>query len=140
MTTKPKACKAPAVLTGINPKMTALAAKLASEYARVREMHAADDGSDDAGNAREKIYVNISNLEDKLAEIAATNLEEMRLKARYTDPLDWGHIGDPLAKSIIRDLLAIGGEVPAAKELEESQLARHADDDVVALSIVGGKP
>jgi hypothetical protein len=46
--------------------MAALAAKLASEYARVREMHAADDGSRDA---------------DKLGA-AATNLEELRLKAR----------------------------------------------------------
>jgi hypothetical protein len=122
---RPKTREAPAELTGINPKITALAAKLASEYARVREMHAADDDSDDASNAREKIYVNISNLGDKLAEMAATNLEEMRLKARYTDSLDWGHIGDPLAKSIIRDLLAIGGEVQASKELEESQHARH---------------
>lgn len=125
MTTKPKTRKAPAA-PGINPKMTALARKLASEYARVREMHAADDGSHDADNARSKIYHKISNLGDKLAEVAATNLEELRLKARYTDSLDWGHIDDPLAKSIIRDLLAVGGEVSASKELEENLHVRRA--------------
>jgi hypothetical protein len=121
MTTKPKR-KAPAAETGINPKMAALAAKLDSEYARVRKMHAADDGSLDADDARRKIYVKISNLGEKLAEVAATNLEEMRLKARYTDAFDLGHIEDPLAKSIIHDLLAIGGEVSASKELEESYM------------------
>jgi hypothetical protein len=41
MTPKPKIRKAPA--PGINPKLIALAAKLASKYARVREMHAASD-------------------------------------------------------------------------------------------------
>jgi hypothetical protein len=110
--------------TGINPKLIALVAKLDSEYARVRKMHAADDGSHEADRARETIYIKISNLGDKLAGVAATNLEEMKLKARYVNDLDWGHIQDPMAKSIVRDLLALD---PKAKvhtsELEAGETA-----------------
>ncbi len=95
MTTKPKR-KAPPAGTGINPKLTALSAKIdkASEIAKERGT-----------------YNDVFNLEDILAAIPATNLEEMKLKARYVD-LDCivdEQIGK-LPTSIIRDLWALNRE------------------------------
>jgi len=54
----------------------------------------------------------------------------MKLKSRYTDPLDWRHIGDPLAKSIVRDLIALDpkGRVHMSKLLAaEKRKARRID-------------
>ena len=65
MTTKPKTRKAPAA--GINPKLIALAAKI--DKANVR--------ADERGT-----YRVVFKLENSLAAIAATNLEEMKLKLR----------------------------------------------------------
>ena len=93
----------------------AIAAKLDAEYDRVRKMHESDDGSLAADRARQKVYDKISNLGDKLTEIPATNLEEMKLKARYVVGMENGDIKDPVAESIVRDLL--GSEPTASEEL-----------------------
>jgi hypothetical protein len=97
MTTKPKTRKAPAP-AGINPKLIALAAKINKANALAEE-----HGTYDA----------VFKLEDGLAAIAAVNLEELKLKARYVDAdcivgLD-KQIG-PLLASIIRDLRALARE------------------------------
>jgi hypothetical protein len=109
---KPKTRKAPAP-AGINPKMIALAAKI-----NKANVLAEEHGTCDA----------VFKLEDSLAAIAATNLEEMKLKVRYVDAdcivgLD-KQIG-PLPASIILDLLALARK-PKASASKGSQHARHA--------------
>jgi hypothetical protein len=95
MTTKPKPRKAPPAETGINPKLAAIAAKLDEAYARVTTMHRDDDDTLAADSARETCCGEIGILGRKLARVRATNIEEMKLKSRYTDPLDWHHIETP---------------------------------------------
>jgi hypothetical protein len=67
MTTKSKTRKTPVAATCINPKLIALAAKI--DKANVR--------ADERGT-----YRAVFKLENSLAAIAATNLEEMKLKLR----------------------------------------------------------
>jgi hypothetical protein len=116
MTPKPMTRKAPAA--GINPKLTALARKLdeaEAEFNRALDaLGVADEAffcnRKDVGaqaakleaesaegaacNARKKLGL-------KFSKIAARNLDELCLKARYADV--WDEIGG----SIISDLLAI---------------------------------
>jgi methionine-rich copper-binding protein CopC len=107
MTTKPKPHKAPAAETGINPKLAALAAKLDEAHAHARLVESRQKDADDIDAAENDCaieYEKLSKLEHKLAKLAATNLEEMKLKARYaklepTDPI--------VAFSIVRDLRAL---------------------------------
>ena len=94
MTAKPKACRASAP-AGINPKLTALAAKI-----NKANVLAEEHGTCDA----------LFKLEDSLAAIAATNLEEMKLKVRYVDLDCITGLDEQIGKlpaSIIRDLLAL---------------------------------
>jgi hypothetical protein len=58
---------------------------------------------------------------EKMSRIAATNLDELILKARYAG------IWDCIEESIILDLLAIGAKrkASALKEAEGSQYDRH---------------
>jgi hypothetical protein len=58
----------------------------------------------------EGTYNAVFKLEDSLAAIAATNLEELKLKARYVDHdciVDLDEQSGKLAASIIHDLLAL---------------------------------
>ncbi len=101
-----------AAATGINPKLIALAAKI-----------------DEANGLAEKrgTYNAVWKLEDRLAAIAATNLEEMKLKARYAevDCLGMEEQIGKLPASIIRDLLALNRK-PRASASKGSQHARHS--------------
>jgi hypothetical protein len=103
MTTKPKTRKAPAE-TGINPKLIALAAKI--DKANVL---AEEHGTYDA----------VFKLEDRLAAIAATNLEEMKLKARYAE-VDCLGMEEQIGK-----LPASLNRKPRASASKGSQHARH---------------
>lgn len=80
MTTKPKTRKAPA--SSINPKLIALAAKIDEAKAYSDSLYANDqeDPADDVARAADNKTL---NLEKRLAKIAATTLEELKLKARY---------------------------------------------------------
>jgi hypothetical protein len=94
MTTKPKTLKASAVTpNGINPKLIALAAKLEKANVLAEERDS---------------YDAVFELEDRLVAMPGTNLEEMKLKARYVnvDCIHDEQIGK-LPASIIRDLLAL---------------------------------
>jgi hypothetical protein len=118
MTTKPKTGKASAAETGINPKLIALAAKLNEANTCALSLEAREDEPGSAANlAVQKAYRNIRKSEDKLARAAATNLEEMKLKARYADLF---LVGDTMAKSIVRDLRALSRKPKATtrKEVE----------------------
>jgi hypothetical protein len=53
-------------------------------------------------NERQIAYEDISKLEQKLARVAATNLEELLLKACYVDDFPWNFPGDHIAESIVR--------------------------------------
>jgi uncharacterized protein (UPF0261 family) len=115
MTTKPKAFKGSGG-PGLNPKLIALAAKIdkASVLAEKRDTYKA-----------------VFQLEDRFAAIAAMNLEEMKLKARYVDVdciMDMDKQIGPVPASIIRDLLALGAKpkASASKEAKGSQHARHS--------------
>lgn len=96
MTTKPKTRESPA--SGINPKLIALAVALDKAKA---ELNRAGEAEEDEVPAIRVIL----DLADKFSEIAATNLNELCLKARYVDR----EIGFPdttcIEESIIRDLL-----------------------------------
>lgn len=92
--------KLPSKPNTINPKLAAIAVKLDKATAHWRHLKAKAPGED-------VDYSTIWRLEDKLARATATNIEELKLKARYTEDLDWSNIQDPVAKSIIRDLLAM---------------------------------
>ena len=70
--------KAPAAETGINPKLAALAAELDEAHAHARAVEAAADN-----RVSSAAYSKIWKLGKKLARMAATNLEELKLK----DPL-----------------------------------------------------
>jgi hypothetical protein len=88
--------------TGVNPKLIALAAKIdkANALAEKRGTRAA-----------------VFKLEDSLAAIACTNLEEMKLKVRYVDAdciMDWSEQIGKLPASIIRDLLALNRKQKAS--------------------------
>jgi hypothetical protein len=111
MTTKPKR-KAPA--TGINPKMAALAVKIDEAKAYSDSLYANDleDPADDVARAADNKTL---KLEKRLAKIAATNLEELKLKARYvyTDS-DGAESDTGIVKSIVCDVLALGGK-PVSK-------------------------
>ncbi len=104
-----------AARTDINPKMSAINAKLDEAYTRARVLQATDDGSLKADLARQKVYDKIWNLSVRLAEIPAANLEEAKLKARYVVCDQSNFIQDPVALSIVRDLL--GGKPTASEEL-----------------------
>jgi hypothetical protein len=113
MTTKPKTRKTSAGVTGINPKLIALAAKIDKANA-LAEKH----GTHDA----------VFKLEDSLAAIAGTNLEEMKLKARYVDADCIMGLDEQLGKlpaSIIRDLLALNRKQKASAS-KGSKHARHS--------------
>jgi hypothetical protein len=102
MTTKPKARKAPAAGDDINPKLTARAVKLADAWTQWRRASALEEiGGDEADEAQGVAIEKVSDLEKALARVPATNLPELRLKAKYAD-LDF--VNDPLTVSIVRDL------------------------------------
>jgi hypothetical protein len=107
MTTKPKTRKAPAAGTGISPKMMELAAKIDKATARFEAAKGADDLDHQViSKARGSVW----KLEDKLVEMGAGNLKEMKLKARYIVSIraQWpGSIHAlRLAQSIVNDLLS----------------------------------
>jgi hypothetical protein len=109
---KPETRKAPAP-AGINPKLIALAAKI-----NKANVLAEEHGTCGA----------VFKLEDSLAAIAATNLEEMKLKVRYVDLDCITGLDEQIGKlpaSIIRDLLALDRK-PKASASKCSQRARHA--------------
>jgi hypothetical protein len=137
MTMKPKTAKAPAA--GINPKLIALAAKIdkaEAEFNRAldvlgvadekffcnREDAAAQAAKLEAESAEDSTCNASKKLGVKFSKIAATNLDELCLKARYADV--WDEIGE----SIISDLLALGGKpkASASKEAKGSQHAHHS--------------
>ena len=108
-------------MAGINPKLIALARKIDEAEAeldralenlapaeraawRNHEDKAAQASLKKAESAEEATCNARKKLGEKFRKIAATNLDELCLKARYADV--WDEIGD----SIISDLLAIGGE------------------------------
>ena len=72
MTTKPKTRNAPAAAIGINPKLSALAAKIDDAKARFSDLSASAD--------RDSAFLN---------RIAAVNLDELRLKARHRWGFPW---------------------------------------------------
>jgi hypothetical protein len=112
MTTKPKTRKAPAP-AGINPKLIALAAKINKANVLAEER---------------RTYDAVFKLEDSLAAIAATNLEEMKLKVRFVDLDCIASLDEQIGKlpaSIIHDLLALDRK-PKASASKGSQHARHA--------------
>jgi hypothetical protein len=74
-------------------------------------------------------YEAVFKLEDGLAAIAAANLEELKLKARYVDAdciVDLDEQIGKLPASIIHDLLALGHKPKASvpKEAKEDKDAR----------------
>ena len=81
MTTKPKTRKAPAAAIGINPKLSALAAKIDDAKARFSDLSASAD--------RDRAFMEILVAEAKLDRIAAVNLDELRLKARHRWGFPW---------------------------------------------------
>jgi hypothetical protein len=106
MTTKPKTRKTPVAATCINPKLIALAAKIDRANVLAEERAA---------------YDAVFKLEDSLAAIAATNLEEMKLKVRFVDLDCITGLDEQIGKlpaSIIRDLRALGRK-------PKDQHARH---------------
>jgi hypothetical protein len=130
MTPKPKTRKAPAAKpAGINPKLTALAAKIDKAEAELErtltevlapaERNAWNNPEDEAAQAAlaeaeiaESATCDASMaLTKKLSEIVATNLNELSLKARYADT------DDRVEESIIRDLLALDRKPRAARAL-----------------------
>jgi len=133
MTAKPKPRKAAPRAPGVNPKMIALAEKIdkaEAEFIRALDvLRVADEkffsNREDAGaqaaqleaESAEDATCNASKkLGEKFSKIAATNLDELCLKARYADV--WDEIGE----SIISDLLALGAK-PVSKS---SRLRRTA--------------
>lgn len=131
MTTKPRRPKAPAAnpATGVNPKLIALARKIdaaEAEFDRTlgnlapaeqrawhnREDEAAQAALKEAQLAEEATCNASKSLGEKFSKIAATNLDELCLKARYADV--WNEIGE----SIILDLLAIGAKPKASASKE----------------------
>jgi hypothetical protein len=121
MTTKPKTRKAPAAETGINPKLTALAAKLDKAHAHARVMEARQDPNGKGGDpdelATEKVYEKIWRLEEKLGRIDAKNLEEFKLKAHYANIDD---IVDDVTYLIVLELRALDDKPPVARMGEEA--------------------
>ena len=97
--------KAPAAGIDINPKLTARAVELANAWTRWRRASAlVNHGADDEVEADEAEGVaicEVCKLEDNLARVPATNLVELRLKAKYACP---EVVHDPLTVSIVRDL------------------------------------
>jgi monomeric isocitrate dehydrogenase len=96
------ATKAP---PAINPKLAAIAAKLDAAQAHLRAVKARDDPDDPEELEVDKAHARLFKLEDKLAEVVATNLDEMKLKARWADIASGDHT---VTDSIIRDLRALG--------------------------------
>jgi len=97
------AMKAPPAETAINPKLTAIAAKLDAAQAHLRVVKARDDDDPDE-KEHDKAYGRLHKLEDKLAEAVATNLDEMKIKARWADIASGDYA---VAASIVRDLRAL---------------------------------
>jgi hypothetical protein len=103
MTTKPKTRKALAAGDYINPVLIARAVKLADAWKHYRKLHSlvgADDEAE-ADNAASDAIVEVCEHERRLSRIPATNLAELRIKAKYACP---DFVDDPLANSIISDL------------------------------------
>jgi hypothetical protein len=91
-------------MTTINPKMATIVAKLdAAKAISKAAMNAPNAEKNES--AVEATFDPVWGLEDRLAKIAATNLDELKIKARYAD-VDT-HIRDALTESIIRDLRAL---------------------------------
>jgi hypothetical protein len=114
MTIKPKTSKAPPAATGINPKLIALAAKIDEAKAYNDSLYANDqeDPADDLARAADSKTL---KLEKRLAKIAAANLEELKVKARYVYTDSGGAESDTgIAKSIVCDVLALDGK-PVSK-------------------------
>ena len=95
------AMKAP---PAINPKLAAIAAKLDAAQAHLRVVKARDDTDDPEEKELDKAYGRFFKLEDKIAEVVATNLQEMKLKARWADIASGDYA---VAESIVRDLRAL---------------------------------
>ena len=107
----------------LNRKLIALAAKIDEIETILHSGGLGDDGEDDAAVDK------LTELEGKLAKVAATTLEDMKLKARYVDlNCVMAHNIGPVPASIIRDLLAPGGKPKASapKEGIGGQDARHS--------------
>jgi hypothetical protein len=108
-------------MTTINPKLAAIAAKLDAAQAHLRAVKARKD-DDDA--EKTKAYDRLYKLEDNLAEAVATNLDEMKLKARWADIASGDYA---VAESIVRDLRALspkleGGAYYPCEEREGENL------------------
>lgn len=86
----------PSEALSINPKLNALAAALDKANAEFDHAFNTLEGAD------EQLFFNRCDAAEEFSEIAATDLNELCLKARYADE-------DSIAESIIRDLLAIDG-------------------------------
>jgi hypothetical protein len=124
MTPKPKTRNAPAARTCINPKLIALAVKIDKAEAELRramenlapaEQNAWHNHEDKAAQAAlkearsaEDATCNASKkLGEKFSKIAAANLDELCLKARYAT------VWDEIVESIISDLLTLGAKLNA---------------------------
>jgi len=104
MTANPKPRKAPATLLE-------LTAKIDAEKARYNQIKAAMDDSRGRDDATRPVLSRIYRLEERIAKARATNLDELKLKARACcfvpgeyDP----NYDDDIAKSIVVDLLVMG--------------------------------
>jgi len=103
MTANPKPRKAPATLLE-------LTAKIDAEKARYNQIKAAMDDSRGRDDATRPVLSRIYRLEERISKVRATNLDEVKLKARaccfasgeYDPDYD-----EEIAPSIVRDLLAM---------------------------------
>ena len=105
----------------MNQKLLRLAAKLDTAHECARRLEALQHEDDDVLEREEKerccdaAYDEIAKLEWKLAKIPATNVEEIKLKAKYArvefyyDESNWPGAGDlAITVAVIADLRALG--------------------------------
>jgi hypothetical protein len=90
----------------INPKLAALAAQLDTANARYRKLLATMEDSHERDDLTDVVLHKIYRLEDRLAAVRATNLDELKLKARY---VDFDCMGADLPEAIMRDLQVLDG-------------------------------